>query len=107
MFSFSTKLNLAKSTGALSMASPVFNIHQAKSTLSKLIENIESGVETEIIFARNGKPAARLVPLIDKKTTGVRLGIAEHLYPNFDFETFQSLDAKIADIFLTSEIEPK
>ena len=38
---------------------------EAKSTLSKLVEKVESGAEKEIIIARNGKPAARLVPLLD------------------------------------------
>jgi prevent-host-death family protein len=37
------------------------NIHQAKTELSKLIERAESG--EEIIIARAGKPAAKLVPL--------------------------------------------
>ena len=36
------------------------NIHQAKSTLSKLVERVESG--EEIVIARAGKPIARLVP---------------------------------------------
>lgn len=37
------------------------NIHQAKTGLSKLVERVEAG--DEIIIARAGKPAARLVPL--------------------------------------------
>jgi len=36
-----------------------FNIHQAKSQLSKLIELAEGG--DEVIIARAGKPVARLV----------------------------------------------
>lgn len=51
------------------------NVHEAKTTLSKLIEAIESGAETEITIARNGKPAARLVP-IAKRGFGIRLGVA-------------------------------
>jgi prevent-host-death family protein len=39
------------------------NIHQAKSTLSRLVQAIKSGEEQEIIIARNGEPAARLVPI--------------------------------------------
>ena len=38
-----------------------FNIHQAKTELSKLVERAESG--EEIVIARAGKPAAKLVPL--------------------------------------------
>ena len=40
---------------------PVVNMLEAKSNLSRLVEAVESGVETEIIIARNGRPAAKLV----------------------------------------------
>jgi len=52
------------------------NMLQAKNNLSKLVDAVESGVETEIVIARNGRPAARLVPLGSKKT-GIRLGVAK------------------------------
>ena len=52
------------------------NIFQAKSQLSKLVHEVESGAQDEIIIARNGRPAARLVPLA-KPAGGVRLGVAE------------------------------
>ena len=37
------------------------NVLEAKSTLSKLIKMLESGVEDTIVIARNGKPVADLV----------------------------------------------
>jgi prevent-host-death family protein len=37
------------------------NVHQAKTQLSKLISAAESG--EEVIIARNGKPAVRMVPV--------------------------------------------
>jgi len=37
------------------------NIHEAKSTLSRLVEEVEAG--GEVVIARAGKPVARLVPL--------------------------------------------
>ena len=37
------------------------NIHQVKTELSKLVERAEAG--EEIVIARAGKPAAKLVPL--------------------------------------------
>ncbi len=40
---------------------PVVNMHDAKSTLSRLVQKLESGAESEIIIARDGKPVARLV----------------------------------------------
>ncbi|MDQ3319925.1 MAG: type II toxin-antitoxin system Phd/YefM family antitoxin [Actinomycetota bacterium] len=36
------------------------NIHEAKTHLSRLIERVEAG--EEIVIARAGRPAARLVP---------------------------------------------
>ncbi|MDQ2679832.1 MAG: type II toxin-antitoxin system Phd/YefM family antitoxin [Candidatus Eremiobacteraeota bacterium] len=41
-------------------------MHSAKTNLSRLVEEIRSGAETEIIIAKGDKPAARLVPY--KKT---------------------------------------
>jgi prevent-host-death family protein len=58
---------------------PTYNVLEAKSNLSRLIEAVESGREAEIIIARNGKPAARLVPL-KAKESGRRLGVAEGLF---------------------------
>jgi prevent-host-death family protein len=54
----------------------IVNMLDAKNNLSKLVEAVESGGEVEIVIARNGKPAARLVPL-DQKKRGVRLGLAK------------------------------
>ncbi len=57
---------------------PTVNIFDAKTQLSRLIEAVESGAEREIIIARNGKPAARLVPL--DHGAPVRLGLAKGLF---------------------------
>ena len=45
---------------------PTVNMLEAKTSLSHLVESVESGAETEIVIARNGKPAARLVPIAAK-----------------------------------------
>jgi prevent-host-death family protein len=37
-------------------------MHEAKTKLSQLVERAESG--EEIVIARNGKPVARLVPVV-------------------------------------------
>jgi prevent-host-death family protein len=39
------------------------NMLDAKNNLSKLVEAVESGAEKEVIIARNGRPAAKLVAL--------------------------------------------
>lgn len=41
----------------------IVNTHQAKSSLPRLVEAIEQGQSREIVIARNGRPAAKLVPL--------------------------------------------
>jgi antitoxin (DNA-binding transcriptional repressor) of toxin-antitoxin stability system len=52
------------------------NMLQAKSSLSRLVESIELGQEREIVIARNGRPAAKLVP-IDVLPDGRRIGVAK------------------------------
>jgi prevent-host-death family protein len=56
---------------------PTVNIHKAKTELSKLIEQVESGEVAEIIIARNGKPVARLAPLKERHDVKRRLGFLE------------------------------
>ena len=55
---------------------PPINMLQAKSSLSRLVETIEQGLEREIIIARNGRPAAKLVPM-DNVPAGKRIGVAK------------------------------
>ena len=42
------------------MAKKTVNVHEAKTHLSKLLEQVESGAE--VVIARAGRPVARLVP---------------------------------------------
>jgi prevent-host-death family protein len=72
------------------------NMLDAKTTLSKLVEAVESGAEAEIIIARNGKPAARLVP-IEAPRPKIRLGLANGKY--FIGEPDPELDAEVARMF--------
>ena len=58
------------------------NVHEAKSQLSKLIVAAEAG--DEVIIARRGRPAVRLVPVTKKR---FRFGSLAHLVksvPDFD-----------------------
>ncbi len=48
------------------------NVHQAKTHLSRLIDEIVNGTEKEIVIAKSGKPAAKLVPLDDKPVKRLR-----------------------------------
>ncbi len=54
---------------------PSVNMLDAKTSLSRLVEAIESGTEREIVIARNGRPAARLVPVGESR--GPRIGVAK------------------------------
>lgn len=53
----------------------VINMLEAKSSLSRLVDDIEQGRVREIVLARNGRPAARLVPL-EAVPEGRRIGVA-------------------------------
>ena len=53
----------------------VVNMFEAKTTLSRLVEAVETGRETEIIIARNGRPVARLVP-VEAMQVERRIGVA-------------------------------
>lgn len=55
---------------------PFVNMLEAKSSLSRLVQAIEDGLESEIIIARNGRPAARLVP-VGELAPRPRLGVAK------------------------------
>lgn len=58
------------------------NVHNAKSQLSKLIAAAEAG--EEVVIARKGKPAVRLVPV---RRGRFQFGTLEHLVstvPDFD-----------------------
>jgi len=43
------------------MAENIFNLYEAKSSLSRLVDRAAAG--EEIIIAKSGKPMARLVPI--------------------------------------------
>lgn len=76
------------------------NMLEAKTKLSKLVEALESGAESEIIIARNGKPAAKLVALDAAPKKKLRLGLLAGKYPPMDFDAFQAMDAEIEAMFL-------
>ena len=72
------------------------NILEAKTHLSRLVEDIASGNQDVIIIARNGKPVGKLIAF--KKPAKRLLGLAAGAY-DFDYDAFQALDAKVAQLF--------
>lgn len=76
------------------------NMLEAKSSLSRLVDAIEQGREREIVIARNGRPAAKLVP-VETVSVGKRIGIAKGL-----FEVGDSIDDhndEVARLFLLGQ----
>lgn len=77
------------------------NMHEAKTHLSRLVEEAAAG--EEIIIARSGKPVARLVAMTTAagpRQLGVLAGkVIEH-------EDAWTPDAELEDLFYGSEVEP-
>jgi prevent-host-death family protein len=78
---------------------PIVNMLEAKTHLSRLVEEVASGVTPEIIIARNGKPAARLVPIAATAGVGKRLGLLEGQYPSSSQAEFDVANEVIAGLF--------
>lgn len=75
------------------------NIHEAKTHLSRWVGAIESGAETEIVIARAGVPAARLMPMPQRRP--VIIGIAAG---KFDVpDDIDALNPEIASMFYGDE----
>lgn len=73
------------------------NMLQAKSSLSRLVEVIERGEEREIVIARNGRPAAKLVP-VETTATGQRIGVAKGVFEIPD--NIDECNDEVARLFL-------
>lgn len=82
---------------------PTVNMLDAKSNLSRLVEAVESGAEAEIIIARNGRPAARLVPIAAAVDAGRRLGLLAGKFPPLSLEAFDADNAQIEASFGTAK----
>ena len=63
-----------------------FNVHEAKTRLSQILELVESG--EEVVLARNGKPVARVVSF-DQPKSIVGAGIGD---PNVNAENLAKDD---------------
>ena len=53
------------------------NMHDAKTRFSQLVESVESGAMTEVVIARNGKPAAKLVAIDTPTRRPIRFGLGK------------------------------
>lgn len=77
----------------------IVNMLEAKTQLSRLVDAVESGAEREVIIARNGKPAVRIVPLETRRKRSI-LGIAKGRF-DYDLsqEEFDADNEEIAKLF--------
>lgn len=69
------------------------NVHEAKSTLSRLLEQVQAG--ERVIIARAGRPIAELVP---HRGRDLVFGTASGLL-DYDEARFDEPDDSIADLF--------
>lgn len=79
------------------------NMLDAKTHLSKLVGDVESGAVEEVIIARNGKPAAKLVPIGKARDSGKRLGLLKGRFKAMPLEEFNASDEAVAAFFSGQE----
>ncbi|MFI5916071.1 type II toxin-antitoxin system Phd/YefM family antitoxin [Dactylosporangium sp. NPDC051541] len=78
---------------------PQFNIHDAKTNLSRIIDRVEHG--EEIIISRAGTPVAKVIPLHPRvKRTG-RGSLAGQLVAADDWDSAEVNDSIADDFGLT------
>ena len=78
-----------------------YNVHEAKTRLSELLQRVEQG--EEFILARGGKPIARLTRLTREPRRPGYLGDEFRLDPDL----FVSTDSEIESLFESSELFPE
>ena len=71
------------------------NIHEAKTHLSRLVESVMRG--EEVIIAKAGRPAARLVPIGGQGRDGIRFGLMKGA-----IEIAEDFDAPLPDDVLAA-----
>ena len=74
--------------------SQIVNMHQAKSSLSRLVERALAG--EEVIIARNGEPLVKLVPVPKQKQPRVPGKYKGQIWIGPDFEF---TDEEITELF--------
>jgi prevent-host-death family protein len=77
------------------MGDQIFNLYEAKTSLSKLVDRVASG--EEIIIAKSGKPMARLVPIKRKQKRRRPGGWEKQVFIADDFD--DPLPSEILDSF--------
>jgi prevent-host-death family protein len=76
-----------------------FNIHEAKTQLSRIIERVEKG--EQVIISRAGVPVAKVVPLPKRANRQGRGSLAGQVQMADDWDSPEVNDAIAADFGLT------
>ncbi|MEV6813959.1 type II toxin-antitoxin system prevent-host-death family antitoxin [Micromonospora sp. NPDC051296] len=82
-----------------SEAAAQFNIHEAKTNLSRIIERVEHG--EEIVISRAGQPVAKVIPLVRRVNRTARGSLRGRLVISEDWDSVEVNEA-IADDFGTT-----
>jgi prevent-host-death family protein len=80
-------------------AAAQFNIHEAKTNLSRIIERVEQG--EEITISRAGTPVAKVIPLTSAVTRRGRGSLRGTLVATEDWDSDEVNDAIASDFGLT------
>ena len=64
---------------------PTFNVHEAKTHLSKLLERVAAG--EEVVIAKGGRPIAKLVPVREHRSRRLPNQYQGTLWIAEDFDT--------------------
>ncbi|MCX7058415.1 MAG: type II toxin-antitoxin system prevent-host-death family antitoxin [Proteobacteria bacterium] len=78
------------------------NIHEAKTTLSRLVEAVEAG--EEIVLARAGRPVAMITRLPVRH--GIRIGTAKGLVRSIAKDFDRPLSKKQREVLFGGPVEP-
>ncbi|GIJ27217.1 antitoxin [Micromonospora qiuiae] len=82
-----------------SEAAAQFNIHEAKTNLSRIIERVEQG--EEVVISRAGQPVAKVIPLVRRVNRTARGSLRGKLVLAEDWDAPEVNEA-IADDFGTT-----
>ena len=81
-------------------AAEQFNIHDAKTNLSRIIQRVEHG--EEIIISRAGRPVAKVIPLTGKVQRSGRGSLRGNLVLAPDWDSGAVNESIAADFGMTS-----
>ena len=77
-----------------------FNIHEAKTNLSRIIERVEQG--EEVVISRAGTPVAKVVPLEPRTRRTARGSLAGRIDLSGDWDSDETNEAVARDFGLAT-----